>query len=81
MSLLATVIDWNALGQTALAALLSGVGVAFAFSLGILGAARLTDSTRELGLIGTIGYAALAIGGILASLGAIVFGIIVMTSS
>ena len=80
MSVLATIVDWSALGQTALAALLSGVGVAFAFSLGILGAARLTDSTRELGLIGTIGYGTLAISGILASIAAIVFGIIVMTS-
>ena len=80
MSLLATVVDWNALGQTALAALLAGVGVAFAFSLGILGAARLTDSTRELGLLGTIGYGALTIGGMLACVAAIVFGIIVMTS-
>ena len=80
MSLLAQIVDWSALGQTALAALLSGVGVALAFSLGILGASRLTDSSHELGLIGRIGYGGLTIGGILASLAAIVFGIIVMTS-
>ncbi len=41
MSLLATIVDWSALGQTVLAALLSGVGVAFTFSLGILGVAQL----------------------------------------
>ena len=58
MSVLATVVDWSALGQTVLAALLSGVGVAFTFSLGILGVARFTDGSRELGLLGTIAFGA-----------------------
>jgi len=80
MSLLAQIVDWSALGQTVIAAFLGGVGIAFAFSLGILGAARLTDSSRELGLIGTIGYGTLTAAGMLATLAAIVFGIVVMTS-
>ena len=81
MSVLATIVDWSALGQTAIAALLSGVGVALSFSLGILGVARFTDSSREPGLFGSIGYGLLAFLGMAATAAAIVFGIIVMTSS
>ncbi len=80
MSLLAQIVDWSALGQTVIAALLAGVGVAFSFSLGILGASRLFDSSRELGLLGTIAYGALAIAGMAATAAAITFGIFVMTS-
>jgi uncharacterized membrane protein (DUF441 family) len=81
MSVLATIVDWSALGQTVIAALLAGVGVAFSFSLGILGAARLTDSSQELGLFGTIGYGMLAFTGIAATLAAVAFGIVVMATS
>jgi len=81
MSLVAQIVDWSALGQTVIAAVLAGVGIAFAFSLGILGATRLSDSSRELGLFATVGYGTLAVAGMLASVAAIVFGIIVMTSS
>jgi hypothetical protein len=80
MSVIAQIVDWSALGQTALAALIAGVGVALAFSFAILGAARLSDSSHELGLLGRIGFGALALGGMLASIAAIVFGLIVMTS-
>ena len=80
MSLIATIVDWGALGQTALAALVSGVGVALSFSLGILGVARLTESTRELGILGALAFGTLAFLGIAATLAAIVFGILVMTT-
>ena len=78
MSLIAQIVDWNALGQTALAALLSGVGVAFTFSLGILGFARFTDSSREPGILGTIAFGLLAFLGMVGTVAAIVFGITVM---
>ncbi len=66
-----------------LAALLSGVGVAFTFSLGILGVARFTDGSRELGLLGTIALRrCLRVFGMARDASrAIVFGVIVMTSS
>ena len=80
MSVLATIVDWSALGQTVLAAVLSGVGVAFTFSLGILGVARFTDASQELGVFGTIMYGLLGLVGMVATVGAIVFGVIVMTS-
>ena len=81
MSLLATIVDWSALGQTALAALISGVGVALSFSLGILGVARFTDGSRQLGLLGSIAFGLLAFLGMAATVAAMVFGVIVMTSN
>ena len=80
MSLIATIVDWDALGQTVLASVLAGVGVAFAFSVGILGAAKLSDSSREPGLLGTVGYTLLAVLGFGGTIAAIVFGLIVMAS-
>jgi hypothetical protein len=80
VSLLATIVDWSALGQTVLAAFLSGVGVAFTFSLGILGFARFTDPSREPGLFGAIAFGTLAFVGMAATVAAMVFGVIVMTS-
>jgi hypothetical protein len=81
MSLLASIVDCSALGQTVVAALLSGVGVAFTFSLGILGLARFTDGSRELGMLGMVAFGLLALFGMVATVAAIVFGVIVMTSS
>ena len=63
-----------------LASLIAGVGVAFSFSLGILGAAKLSDSSRVPGVIGTVGYTMLAVVGLAGTIAAIVFGLIVMTS-
>ncbi len=80
MSVIATVVDWAALGETVLASLIAGVGVAFLFSLGILGAAKLSDSSRVPGVIGTVGYTMLAVIGLAGTIAAVVFGLIVMTS-
>lgn len=79
MIVLATIVDWNALGQTALASLLAGVGVAFSFSVAILGAAKVSDPSREPGLVGAVGYGFLAVAGIVGTIAAIVFGLVVMT--
>lgn len=81
MTNLATIIDWAALGQTVIAALVGGVGVAFTFSIMILGASRFGEGSRELGVAATIGYGAMMILGAVATIAAIAFGIIVMTAS
>ena len=81
MSILATIVDWAALGETALAALLAGVGVALSLSLAILGAARLSDPSSDAGLLGSLALGLLTFVGLAATLAAVVFGIIVMTSS
>lgn len=78
--MIATIVDWGALGQTVIAALLGGVGVAFTFSLAILGASRFGEGSRELSGLESIGYGALAVFGLVATAAAIAFGIIVMAS-
>jgi hypothetical protein len=84
MSLLAAsspVVDWGKLGQVVLYSLGSGLGVALCFSLAIVGATRFAESRRGGGGGGAaVAYAVLAAAGLVATVGAVVLGIIVMTS-
>lgn len=78
--MLATVVDTNALWQTILAAFVAGVGTTLVFSLAILGAARFSDANREGRSVEAAMFAALAVLGLLATVAAIVVGVIVMTT-
>jgi len=75
---LATVIDWNALGKVVLAALIAAPGLTIAFSLVIVGAARMTEA-RDAGhgaarfVWGTVATLALA-----SVAAAVLFGLQVM---
>jgi len=76
----ATIIDTKALLETCLAALVAGVGVAFTFSLAILGTTQSAVASREGRPTAAAAFAALAVVGMVATIAAIVFGIVVMTS-
>lgn len=76
----ATIVDWEALGETVLAAFGAGVGVTVTFSLAILGAVRLAEASRDGRRLEAGFFAALGLLGLGATLAAIVFGLIVMTS-
>ena len=79
MRLFATV-EWGDVVQVIWASLLAGVGVTFAFSLALVGATRAIDLRRE-GHAGAASFYALLMAiGLLATLAAIVFGVVVMTS-
>lgn len=83
MSLLAAstpIVDWNALGRVVLYSLGAGIGVALCFSLAVLGSTRLAEVRRGEGGVSAVAYALLAALGLAATAGAIVLGIIVMTS-
>jgi hypothetical protein len=80
MMLLGTVIDTEALLETALAALVAGVGVALTFSLAILGFARFAEATRHQHRAQAVGFAALGLFGFAATAAAIIAGIVAMTS-
>ncbi len=45
--MLATIVDWETLGEVALASLVAVVGVTLAFSLAIVGATRMVDMRRD----------------------------------
>jgi hypothetical protein len=78
--MLATVVDTDALLQTILAALVAGVGVAFTFSLAILGATGFAEASRDGRSGSAAAFAALGVLGFLATAAAIVAAIVVMTS-
>jgi hypothetical protein len=77
---LATIVDWETLGQVAVASFLAGVGVTTAFSFAIMGATRMVDMRRQGRPFEAGAYAALLILGLAGSAAAIAFGVIVMTT-
>jgi hypothetical protein len=78
--MIATVIEWKALLDTVLSALIAGVGVTLAFSLAILGASRFADLSRDNRPIAAAAFGVLTGVALAASAAAITIGIIVMTS-
>jgi hypothetical protein len=79
-ALLATIVDTDALAKVVVYSLIAGIGVTVSFSLTIVGATRFADFRRddrrlEATLFGVLAALALAV-----SIGAIVLGIVVMTS-
>jgi hypothetical protein len=77
---LATVVDWSALGKVVLYSFVVAVGVTAAVSLAILGSIRSADMRRDNRVLEAGAFAVLAAAGIAATLAAILVGIIEMTS-
>jgi len=78
--LLASVVDWEALLDTVIAAAVAGVGVTVVFSFAILGAAFFGDARREGRGAAAVGAVMLMVLGLGGTLAAIAGGILVMTS-
>lgn len=74
----AVIVDWAALGQTVIAAIVAGVGVAFTFSLAIYGVARVAEGSREPGAGRPVLFVLVAIAGFVLTAAVITFGIVVM---
>ena len=73
-------IDWDALLTSVWAAAIGGVGVTAAYGFVILGTVRALDLGRD-GRVGeAVVYAAIGVISFVAVLGAIVFGIVVLTN-
>jgi hypothetical protein len=77
--MIATVVDTKELLETIVYSSIAGIGITLIFSLGIYGSTRLADFSRdgrrlEAGLAG-----ALAVIAVLATIAALIFGIVVMT--
>jgi predicted RNA methylase len=77
---LATVVDTKALWQTVVFATVAGVGVTFAFTLALLGAARSIDLSRDGRSTAAFASAILAAIALAVVAAAIVLGIVVMTT-
>ena len=79
-SVLAAIVDTEALGKVIVYSLIAGIGVTLTFSLTIVGATRFADMRREDRPVEATLFGVLAAIGLTVSIGAIVLGIVVMTN-
>jgi hypothetical protein len=77
--MLATVIETENLLRTIAASLIAGIGVTLIFSITLWGAIRSVDLGRAERRLAAGAAASLAVAGLLATLAAVVIGIVVMT--
>jgi hypothetical protein len=80
MRLLGTIVDTSALAKVIVGSLVAGIGVTIAFSFAILGSTRFADMRRDERTLEAAVFAGIALVGAAACVGAVVFGIVVMTS-
>jgi hypothetical protein len=80
VSVLATIVDGDALWQTFWTGAVSGVGVSIIFAFTILGATRSTDMRRVDRTVAATLYALLAVAGVLASLAVVVYAVVLITT-
>lgn len=80
MDLIAKIVETQALLETSLAALVAGVGIAFTFSLTILGASRSVEASREGRGLAAAAFGAVGLMGLVVTLAAIAAGIVVMAT-
>jgi hypothetical protein len=80
VNFLATLVDTAALGKVVAASLIAGIGITLAFSLAIVGAARFTDMRRDERVVEAAAFGALGVIGLVVTIAAVVFGIVVMTT-
>jgi len=77
--MIATIVQWNDLWQTVVASVVAGVGITFAFSVGIWGSGQFVELSRSdrqgaataAGLVALLAFAVVT--------AAVVIGIVVMT--
>lgn len=77
--MVATIIEFDALWQTIWSAALAGIGVTLVFSLAVLGVTRSSDLRRAGSGATSALYGLLALLGGAATIGAIAYGIILIT--
>lgn len=78
--MIAAILDTTTLGKVILYALIAGVGVTVVFALGVSSAAGLVDAVRQRRTLATALWGTTAAVCAIASLSAIVLGIVVMSS-
>ncbi|HVW18924.1 MAG TPA: hypothetical protein VHB30_11820, partial [Solirubrobacteraceae bacterium] len=68
-------VDWSALGQVVLYALLAGVGLPAVYALAVLGAGRVSDARRAGRTAAATGYVLMSVAGAAVCLAAVAYGI------
>jgi hypothetical protein len=77
--MIATIVESKDLWQTVVASVVAGVGVTFAFSVGIWGAGQFIELNRNGRSLAAAGAAAVGVLALLLVAAAVIVGIIVMT--
>jgi uncharacterized membrane protein len=78
--IVAKIIDTHAAWQAVWTAAVAGVAVSLVFSLAVLGATRSTDMRRDDRTVQATLYAGLALLGVAATIGAIVYAVTLITT-
>jgi hypothetical protein len=78
--IVAKIIDGHAAWQAVWTAAVSGIGVTVVFSLAVLGATRSTDLRRDDRPAESVLFALLAVAGLAATIGAVVYAITLITT-
>lgn len=77
---MAVIVQTKELAQTVIASVVAGVGVTFAFSIAIWGAARFVDLNRSRRPVAAGAAAAVGVVALAVTLATVAVGIVVMTS-
>lgn len=77
--MIATIVQTKELWETVVASVVAGLGVTFAFSVGIWGAGQFIELNRNDRPLAAAGAAAVGILALAAVAGAVIVGIVVMT--
>jgi hypothetical protein len=78
--MIGTVVDTTRLGKVVLYSLVSGIGIAVIFGLGVSSAVALVDAMREHRTAASVAWGALAMICLAGALAAVVLGIVVMSA-
>jgi hypothetical protein len=78
--MIAAIVNTTTLGKVALYSLVSGIGIAVIFGLGVSSAAGLAEAHRQRRTAASIAWGALAATCIVCALAAVVLGIVVMST-
>jgi hypothetical protein len=76
---MSAIVNTTTLGKAVLYSLLTGVGIAVVFAVGVSSAASLLDALRERRTAAGVAWGALALVSVTATAVAIVAGVVVMT--
>lgn len=77
--MIATIVEWREMGETVVASVIAGVGLTFAFSVGIWGVGRFADLSRNERPLAAGAAAVAASLALTVVAAAVVFGIVIMT--
>lgn len=77
--MIATIVQWKEMWQTVVASLAAGVGITFAFSVGIWGSGRLIELSRNERPVAATAAGVVAGLSFLCVVAAVIVGILVMT--